>query len=306
MSSFKKFLHVQRLDSPDVEGLLDGPVWLSYKLDGTNSSIWFDEVVRAGSRNRELSAEKDNAGFYNWVMSNDREATFLRQYVQDYPQYIIYGEFLGTNKFVGHIKGYDNEALNKLWVFAIYDRDAERYLPSEQWREFLNEAWEDTDEFPWSIPAVYMENPTIKKIAEFAETNTFLLTGLIGEGIVVVRDDYLNKYGHFEIGKYVREEFKQDKTKKRNVIPAGETEKEIVEYLVTKEELAKAKAKLELELGEFTRDNGKFIGMFMNMVFNDTIIDEMPLIIKKWKMPVIDFKAVKRLSDTKCRDYLDL
>ena len=116
----------------------------------------------------------------------------------------------------------------------------------------------------------------------------------------------LNKYGHFEIGKYVREEFKQDKTKKRNVTPAGETEKEIVEYLVTKEELAKAKAKLELELGEFTRDNSKFIGMFMNMVFNDTIIDEMPLIIKKWKMPVIDFKAVKRLSDEKCRDYLGL
>lgn len=314
----RKYNHVERLTSPDVEGLLDGTITYSPKLDGTNASVRWDNdtnSIAAYSRTRRLSLENDNADFCLWATKSDcEEAQLLRNFCFMNPNLIVYGEWLGLNKFVGHFKDYNPGTLGTLWVFDVYDVDKGCYLGEAEWRKALNIAhggntWED-EPFPWYVPYFTMENPTLEKIDEAAKNNTFLLDNANhpGEGIVIRRADFRNKYGHYEIGKYVLAEYTQGKSKSKKVTVAGDTEKEIVQFCVTDAELAKTKAKVILacNVDEFDNRNGKMIGMMLNMTFNDAILDEMKTICKKWKMPTIDFKALQNLCNQKTRKFLGL
>lgn len=316
MGLLHKYLHIQNLNSPDVEGILDDTIIWSYKLDGTNASIWWDtknNCIAAGSRNRQLSAKKDNAGFYAWVISDDEEALLLRNFVFLQPEYIIMGEFLGTTKFVGSIKTYNQEALNKLWVFDIYDIKNECYLPAHEWREKLDIAYAgfdfETKHFPWYIPCFTMENPTIEKLQEVAENNFFLLdnSNIPGEGIVIERSNYRNQYGNYEKAKYVRDSYKEEKAKSKKIMFTEDIESNIIKMFVTNAELAKAKAKVELETGEeFSIANNKHIGMFLNMIWNDAVLDEIKTICKKFKNPTIEFKRLRKLCDLRGREFIGL
>ena len=65
---FRKYQHIERFGTDEVLGIDDGLNYIFPKIDGTNSSVWLDEgVITAGSRNRELTLDKDNAGFCAWV-----------------------------------------------------------------------------------------------------------------------------------------------------------------------------------------------------------------------------------------------
>lgn len=303
--------HVIRLDHPDIEGLLDGTITYSPKIDGSNASIRWDEennCIAAFSRNRRLSAEKDNAGFYAWANSDDEEAKFLRNFCFMNPDLIIYGEWTGQNKFIGSIKDYDPYALGKMWIFDVYNTTTGEYYPDAEWRDALHIAWNGA--FPWCVPYGVVTNPTMEKLLEIAKENTFLLTHANhpGEGIVIRRQGYKNKYGRYEIGKLVLDEFKQNQKKQKTPIEPGEIEKAIVESYVTPAELAKAKSKVCVlcDADEFNLKNGKMIGMYLNMVWDDAILDEIKAILKKFKKPTIDFAMLNRLCNDKAREYIGL
>lgn len=63
---------------PKIKRFLDVDMIVTQKLEGTNAQILFEEVeqpindfiYRAGSRNRWLTEDKDNFGFYQWVQEN--------------------------------------------------------------------------------------------------------------------------------------------------------------------------------------------------------------------------------------------
>lgn len=80
---FKGFPKIPRLNRHVV---------ITEKVDGTNAVIGVDEQgkVWAGSKNRWLSAENDNHGFYKWVM--EREAEIVRLMGPG----MHYGEFWGS------------------------------------------------------------------------------------------------------------------------------------------------------------------------------------------------------------------
>lgn len=61
---FKKYQHLERFGNDEVEGIELGKLYIFPKLDGTNAQVWLDDEgnIKAGSRNRELTLEKDNAG----------------------------------------------------------------------------------------------------------------------------------------------------------------------------------------------------------------------------------------------------
>lgn len=90
--NFKKYQHVERYGTSAVDGIEKGECWVFPKLDGTNGSVWLgmDGKIRAGSRRRELSLEKDNQGFYASVLQDER----IEQYLQKYPSHRLYGEWL--------------------------------------------------------------------------------------------------------------------------------------------------------------------------------------------------------------------
>ena len=128
VNCFKPYLHVERLNKTEVAGILNGTVKVTTKLDGCNSCVWADEDgrMRYGSRKREISVENDNAGFAAWMESDNEEAALLIRACQANPNWIIFGEW-SVGK-VGAIKKYTKEAINKLWIFDIYNRETERYL----------------------------------------------------------------------------------------------------------------------------------------------------------------------------------
>ena len=64
---FRKYQHIERFGTDEVDGIEFGKCYIFYKIDGTNGSVWLDNDgnLKAGSRNRELTLENDNARFYN-------------------------------------------------------------------------------------------------------------------------------------------------------------------------------------------------------------------------------------------------
>ena len=53
------YQHVERLDSDEVDGILDGEVYIYTKLDGTNAGVHYNNgKVIVNSRKRELSEGK--------------------------------------------------------------------------------------------------------------------------------------------------------------------------------------------------------------------------------------------------------
>ena len=305
-NSFKPYLHVERLGKTEVDNILNGTVRLTAKLDGTNASVWADKDghMHYGSRKREISVEDDNAGFAAWMESNRLEAQLLIKACQANLHWIIYGEW-SVGK-VGAIKKYTEQAKDKLWIFDIYDRETEKYLT---WDE-LEAALIIYDLLRYRVKLLAtLTNPTLDDIIKIANENTFLLedTGTLGEGVVIRRDNYVNCYGRYAVAKYVREDFRPDTLKVKRIIQAGEIERDFINRYITKSELEKAKAKTALACGEdYVPGNGKFIGMFLNLLWKDILEENIIDFCKRTKNPQIDFAALNGLIKQEGREFLGL
>ena len=309
---FRSYTHVERLEenNEEVAGLLQSnPVYITAKVDGTNAVVWFDgEKVCGGSRTRQLSLKKDNADFYNWLLSGNAEAEALRKVVIENPYWIIYGEWLGFNKFIGQIKSYNSTAKGHMYIFDVYDINVGHYLPDPTWREALKSYGLE----PYYVELLaILDNPSYEEVVEIAKQNKFLLDYAenIGEGVVCKAPNYRNKYGRNAYGKIVLEEFKERKKQgKRKANPQAENiEEEIVNYWITESEMAKAKEKVcvALDIDSFDSKNGKCIGFFLEMIWKD-LLTEMSSICKQHKNPIIDFKILRQQSNMKGRKFLGL
>ena len=70
---FKKYQHIERFGTTEVQNIELGECYIFPKVDGSNGSVWLDNNgdIQAGSRRRHLTFEKDNAGFYEWVKKQE-------------------------------------------------------------------------------------------------------------------------------------------------------------------------------------------------------------------------------------------
>lgn len=310
MSGYKSYTHVVRLNSPEAEGLLQNDeIVVTAKIDGTNACVYWDAdrgQVGAGSRKRALSPESDNADFYSWVQSDQEEAVALRAFITDNPQYIVYGEWLGSSKFIGAIKTYNSSSLGHMYIFDVFNVETGEYLYEEIWRYMLKQY--NLEEWFVKVLGV-LSHPSYDEILNLAEGNKFLLDSSEsrGEGVVCKAQGWRNRYGRQTYGKIVLSEFHEHKKQGRHKanVQAENIEKDIVEYFVTDSELAKAKEKTALYFNEDFRIEGKFMGYYLNQVFND-ILDEIPFILKKYNMPTINFKTLRLEAQNKARRYLGL
>ena len=77
---FHKYMHIERLGTDEVEGIEIGRVHVFPKIDGSNGSVWYDSdngIIEAGSRNRVLTLDNDNQGFYEYILKS-KDYIFLR------------------------------------------------------------------------------------------------------------------------------------------------------------------------------------------------------------------------------------
>lgn len=307
---YKSFTHIERLGTEDTEGILTGTCFISPKVDGTNACIWAmpDGSIRVGSRKRELSEEEDNAAFWVWCNSTNEEAIALRAFCKNYPRLIVYGEF-GCGK-VGHIKRYEPDCQQHLLIFAVLDREERRYLAYTEWLPLIQQNDAYNSIMPWIIPHFQIKNPSQEKLDEMLNNNHYMLdSDTIGEGIVIENPDFVNRYGHRVMAKIVRDEYKQDKAKKkpRPVIEPGQIEQSIIDNYVTDAELTKTRARVMTTLGiEDMHKNGKAISMFIETVYHDCVLNECAKWAKKFKQPTVDFATLKSLSAVKAREFLNL
>ena len=276
---FLKYQHVERFGTTETNGIENGMCYVFPKIDGTNAQVWKNGILMAGSRNRELSLENDNADFYKWVLEQDNIDLFFCKY----PHLRLYGEWLVPHS----LKTYEEKAWRNFYVFDVME--GERYLPYEEYAALLE---------PFGIefipPLCKVENPSYERLISQLEKNGYLIEDGkgIGEGIVIKNYNYKNKYGRVTWAKIVTNEFKA-KHAKCQVTEIKESkiiEQEICEKYVTKALVEKELAKIENECGDWS---SKYIPRLINTVYYCLITEECWNFVKEFKFPNVDFKRLQ-------------
>lgn len=282
------YQHVEKLGTDEVEGILNGTVYLFTKLDGTNAGISYEEgQVRVCSRRREITIADDNAGTCAYVKANKKFADFFDKY----PDYILYGEFLVKQT----IKTYRDDAWRKFYAFDVYDRNTDKYLTYEEYQPMLEEF--DIEYIPLIAK---LNNPTEEEIMSYLDKTSFLqpTDDIPGEGLVIHAPGFVNKYGKTKWAKVVRAEYKARKQHHAKIASTEDVEAMIVENFFTNALIEKEIAKLYSELGAF---NNKQIGRYINSIYHVFITECAWEIIKKYKNPKIDFKVLNTLCTDKTK-----
>lgn len=295
MTQFIKYQHVQRLDPDNVEvqGLLDGPVYIQPKIDGTNTSVWKEaDGLHFGKRSQAMGEGDDNRGVKAKYQNDQRYIDFFNEH----PDVILYGEWLVKHT----ISSYLADAWNKLYIFDVCKEDADgniiEWIPYEEYS-----AWLSAYGIEYIPVIAYLTKPTIEGLKDYVENNHYLLPeGQIGEGIVIKRYDYVNPYGRTTWGKIVRSEFKN---KSRSAFKGNEDciEVQIVEDMFTPEFVLKEYAKIKEIPG---LDSKAIIPRTIATIPYVFITEEIGTILKKYKRPTIDFKKLCRLCESRVKEYL--
>jgi len=290
MNEFRKYMHVERLGTREVEGILEGVCLIFSKIDGTNSQVFWNKEtneINAGSRNRILSLESDNAGFYRHI----KEDVNITKFLSTYPDYIIYSEWLKPHS----LRTYIDDAWSHFYVFDVYNTLTERYLSYEEYSKLLDE---------YNIEYIKLlttrVNPTLEDLQEDLQNNKYLIKEGegIGEGIVIKNYEFVNKYGRTTWAKMIADTF--DNGVKRKLVKLtvlGELEVSIVDKYVTSHLVEKVYAKIAIDGWE-----SKMIERLLETVFHDLINEEMYDILKKFKNPIINFKSLKTLTILKIKE----
>lgn len=292
---FKKYQHLERFGNDEVEGIELGKIFIFPKLDGTNAQVWLDDEgnIKAGSRNRELTLEKDNAGFYKFVLENEN----IKKYLEKHPTHRLYGEFLVPHS----LKTYREDAWRRFYIFDIcLDKEdgSVEYIPYDIYKPLIEEF--DLDYIP---PISTMTNGSYEYFIRTLNNNTFMIEDGkgVGEGIVIKNYDYYNKYKRQVWAKIVTNEFKEIHKKEmgvNNIKTEKVIEQEIVDNYCTEAFIEKEYSKILNETGEW---NNKKIPMLLGRVFSELIKEETWNIIKKYKNPTINYRTLNALVINKIK-----
>ena len=295
---FRRYMHIERLGRDEVSGILDGTCYIYPKIDGTNSVVWLEDgEIHAGSRKRELSLGDDNGGFYASI----KDDVNIKKYLEKHPSHYLYGEWLIRLS----IKYYDNNGWAKFYIFDVYDVDNERYLSYEEYEPLLKEY-----QLLYIPLMAKLENPNMNDLTALVKSNHYLINdeSKIGEGIVIKNYNYQNRYGRTTFAKIVAEEFfsakKENHVRKKDPVDSNALCQAIADTFLTNtminKEYEKIAEELDLEHNEVRRD--KVIGMLLNRVWHEFLVEETPEFIKKYKLPVVDFKCLRKEVDNRVKE----
>lgn len=283
MAEFRRYMHIERFGNDEVQGIELGECYVFPKLDGTNASVWIsdDGYLQAGSRNRHLSLEQDNAGFFNHIVEDQDVFSLLKAY----PHWILYGEWLVPHS----LKTYRDSAWRTFYVFDVYDTNEGRYLHYDEYAATL-----DAHSVEYLTPLAVYNNVTYDNLLKELEKNNFLIKDGegTGEGVVVKNYSFENRFGRTVWAKVVSNEFKEQHTK---VMGAATKEgKDMVEEFIARKWVTpalvdKVYAKI---VNEENGWNSKFIPRLLNTVYYDLIREESWSIIKETKNPTINYKTL--------------
>ena len=282
---YLKYMHLERFGTREVEGIEVGTTYVFPKLDGTNAHTWLGEdgEIKAGSRNRELTLDNDNAGFFNWVVTQSR----LKNFHSDHPDLHLFGEWLVPHT----LRTYRDDAWRKFYIFDVFDGNKGVYLHYDYYKTLLDEYQLD-----YLAPLAIVRNGTYDAYLSCCERNVFLIQDGqgVGEGVVIKNYDFINDFGRVVWAKVITNSFKEQHHKEMGAPEIGglSVEQKIAQEFVTEHLVSKVHAKISLQHDGW---NSKMIPQLLGTVFYDLVTEEIWDILKKHKNPTIDFKALQRL-----------
>lgn len=298
---FKKYQHLERFGTTEVQNIELGTAYVFPKIDGTNASIWMDNgEIQAGSRKRHLSLESDNAGFYAWVLKQEN----IYNYLFENPTHRLYGEWLVPHS----LKTYREDAWRQFYVFDVAIDKEEISHQSDDKVTYLhyNEYQPLLEDFGinYILPIAITENTNYDQLISQLQKNVFLIQDGkgVGEGIVIKNYDFKNKYGRQTWAKIVTSEFKE---KHSRAMGASEIkgkkliEEEIAIKYVTKALVEKEQSKIELEQNEWS---SKYIPRLLNVLYYSIVKEESWNFIKENKNPTINFKTLQYFIFAKAKE----
>lgn len=300
MLEYKKYQHIEKLGSGEVEGILNGTCYLFYKIDGTNACVWYSELdatLHFGSRNRQLSLDNDNSNFMSMMTKEPRLKPVysdLLNFLCKNKNLIVYGEWLVPV----NIKRYRDDAWKQFYVFDVYDSLTDTYWNYEDYKKVFDEEYPNIKYIPLICK---LENPTEEDIkSHLEETGNFLISTGVGEGIVIKNYNYINKYGRRTWAKVLTEDFlsnkKENRQSKKVAQEAGESVERDIIKLMTVDHVLKEKAKV-MENRQSDTWESKFIPELLNRAFTEFFRDNWEIILKKFHNPTINFQVLKKYSD---------
>jgi hypothetical protein len=285
---FVKYPHLEKFGNLEVEGIELGTTYVFPKIDGTNASVWLEDgVVQAGSRNRHLTLEQDNAGF----LATIKEDPTIKSFLTAYPHLRLFGEWLVPHS----INGYREDAWRKFYVFDV--QDGENFLNYDIYVDMLKEHG-----------VTYV--PCYKKIrngdtAMFlheAKTCRYLLKDEqpVGEGVVIKNYNWVNRFGRVTWAKVVTDMFKEVNIHAFGTGEIGKecNEEKIVDRAVTLHLIEKTYHKIVTEAGGW---QSKFIPRILETVFYDLVKEELYDTLKLVNYGTVNFKSLRKFSNDKIK-----
>ena len=291
---FKKYMHLERFGNTEVQNIELGECYIFPKIDGTNASVWVDGqfCLKAGSRNRELTLDKDNAGFYSWVT----KGTLLPFFKSGNKNLRLYGEWLVPHS----LKTYREDCWRQFYVFDVMDKNG-NYLHYTDYQPLLEE-----HNINYIPPIKIIKNGSYEDfVYQMNNNNNYLIQDGkgMGEGVVIKNYSFVNKYGRTTWAKIVTSEFKERHTKVMGapVQERGIIEEEIVKDFITKSLCEKVFAKIGNEAGDW---KSQYIPRLLNTIYYDLIKEDMWEIVKNHKNPTINFKTLEHFTFKRVKEQL--
>ena len=291
---FRKYQHVERFGTDEVRGIEVGTNYVFPKIDGTNASIWLgdDGEMHCGSRNREISEDEDNAGFYKWATNQ----TNLAQFVHSYPFLRLYGEWLVPHS----LRTYRGDAWKRFYVFDVSEEseDESNLIPYETYQPLM-----ETYGIDYIPPIAIIRGGSYETFVPLLEKNVFMIEDGkgAGEGVVIKNYEYTNKQHNQVWAKIVRNEFKEKHAKTMGVsaTDAGKMlEEELVDKFCTAAFIEKEHAKIVVEKEGW---QSQYIPMLLGRVYSEFVKEELWNIIKSYKLPTINFKTLNTFVTIKIK-----
>jgi len=281
-----------RLGCSEVQEILCGTVYVFPKIDGTNAQVWadIDGNMHYGSRRRELTLDNDNAGFMAWASGNENITSFCQVHRETH----LFGEWLVPHS----LKTYRENAWRRFYVFDVvtFNGDDARHMDYESYKPAL-----DARDIEYIVPQRILINPSVEDCMRETDANEWLVTEGKGEGVVLKNYDFVNKYGRQVWAKIVTSDFKQKHHKEMGAPITKCTslvEPEVVEDLLTADIIDKVYANICCSEGGWS---SKMIPRLLETVWHDFVIECSYEMVKKWKLPTINYKTLKAFTIQKIK-----
>jgi len=294
---FIKYQHVEKFGTDETESIELGKCHVFPKIDGTNESLWVaDGKIQAGSRNRHLSEDADNAGFLAWVNLQDN----FKEYFKEFPKSRLFGEWLVPHS----LKTYRENAWRNFYVFDVCEDTGDenhpvKYINYDDYQTLL-----DKHDIEYIPPVRIVKNGSYETFVTLLEQNNYLIEDGkgCGEGLVIKNYYYKNKYGRTTWAKIITSSFKEKHHKEMGAPKVDGklmVEDRIIDEYLTDELVNKTLAKIKLDGW-----NSKKIPQLLGRVWHDLISEEIWNIVKDMKRPTINFKILQYKVNMKIKEIL--